>query len=179
MKALSLWQPWAQLLVSGQKAIETRSWATGYRGLVLIHAAKMWGHDEQVEALRNPFINRAIEQESEMPLGAFVGVVTLVGCARIAEQPSFGTIHLMNQRMSDEIRHRYERRLLETEEEHFGNYADGRYAWLFDEPRRLPAAVPAKGAQGLWTPTPEQIRLVSEQIPGLTALSPQVASHAR
>lgn len=39
MKAISLWQPWASLMVSGLKKIETRSWATNYRGPLLIHAA--------------------------------------------------------------------------------------------------------------------------------------------
>ena len=34
MKALTIWQPWASLLVSGQKKYETRSWATAYRGIV-------------------------------------------------------------------------------------------------------------------------------------------------
>lgn len=39
MKALTIWQPWASLLVSGQKKYETRSWATAYRGPIAIHAA--------------------------------------------------------------------------------------------------------------------------------------------
>lgn len=39
MKALTIWQPWASLLVSGQKKYETRSWATSYRGPIAIHAA--------------------------------------------------------------------------------------------------------------------------------------------
>lgn len=28
MKALTVWQPWAQLLAMGTKSIETRSWGT-------------------------------------------------------------------------------------------------------------------------------------------------------
>lgn len=40
MKALSIKQPWAWLIVNGYKDIENRSWDTKYRGLVLIHAAK-------------------------------------------------------------------------------------------------------------------------------------------
>ena len=39
MKALTIWQPWASLLVSGRKKYETRSWATAYRGPIAIHAA--------------------------------------------------------------------------------------------------------------------------------------------
>lgn len=40
--AISLWQPWASLMASGHKSIETRSWSTHLRGLVAIHAAKRW-----------------------------------------------------------------------------------------------------------------------------------------
>lgn len=39
MKALTLYQPWAQLVALGVKSIETRSWSTSYRGPLAIHAA--------------------------------------------------------------------------------------------------------------------------------------------
>ncbi len=38
MKALSIRQPWAALIVNGHKDIENRDWRTHFRGLVLIHA---------------------------------------------------------------------------------------------------------------------------------------------
>jgi hypothetical protein len=40
MKALSIRQPWAWLIVAGHKDIENRSWATNYRGPLLIHAGR-------------------------------------------------------------------------------------------------------------------------------------------
>jgi hypothetical protein len=40
-RALSLKQPWAALLVAGLKTVEIRRWSTGYRGPVLIHAARI------------------------------------------------------------------------------------------------------------------------------------------
>jgi hypothetical protein len=39
MKALSVRQPWAYLIVSGGKDIENRKWKTSYRGPVLIYAS--------------------------------------------------------------------------------------------------------------------------------------------
>ena len=39
MKALSLKQPWAELIVSGKKTIELRKWNTNFRGAFLIHAS--------------------------------------------------------------------------------------------------------------------------------------------
>ena len=37
--ALSVRQPWADLIVGGRKDVENRSWTTRHRGLLAIHAA--------------------------------------------------------------------------------------------------------------------------------------------
>ena len=59
MKALSIRQPWANLIASGQKTIETRKWKTNYRGDLLIVASKTG---------------------TEPPFGCAVAIVTLVDC---------------------------------------------------------------------------------------------------
>ena len=41
MKALSLKQPFAELVVSGKKTIELRKWNTKFRGRFLVHASKV------------------------------------------------------------------------------------------------------------------------------------------
>lgn len=41
MKALSIKQPWANLIAAGKKTIETRLWETDYRGPLLIVSSKM------------------------------------------------------------------------------------------------------------------------------------------
>lgn len=40
MKALSVKQPWANMIAAGEKTIETRTWATRYRGEILIVSSK-------------------------------------------------------------------------------------------------------------------------------------------
>jgi hypothetical protein len=40
MKALSIKNPWADLIASGKKTIETRRWRTKYRGKVLLCVSK-------------------------------------------------------------------------------------------------------------------------------------------
>ena len=54
MKALTVLQPWAWALIHGPKRIENRSWATYYRGPLVIHAgkSKKW-LDEGIPALWN------------------------------------------------------------------------------------------------------------------------------
>ncbi len=40
MKALSVKQPWANMIASGEKTIETRTWMTSYRGPLLIVSSR-------------------------------------------------------------------------------------------------------------------------------------------
>lgn len=40
MRAISIRNPWADLIAHGKKTIETRTWATKYRGPLLICASK-------------------------------------------------------------------------------------------------------------------------------------------
>jgi hypothetical protein len=40
MNALSVCQPFASLIISGEKRVENRRWSTSYRGPLLIHAGK-------------------------------------------------------------------------------------------------------------------------------------------
>ena len=44
IKVLSIKQPWAWLIVNGFKDIENRTWATNYRGPMLIHAGKSFDY---------------------------------------------------------------------------------------------------------------------------------------
>lgn len=79
---LSVWQPWAWLLVNGPKTVENRTWAAprGYRGPLLIHAAQR----EDAEAMLD-FMRQRVSDDlpmPEMPRGAIVGVVDLVGCTK-------------------------------------------------------------------------------------------------
>jgi hypothetical protein len=39
--ALSIRQPWAQLILQGRKRLELRTWATTHRGLFWVHAPKV------------------------------------------------------------------------------------------------------------------------------------------
>lgn len=55
MKAITVIQPWATLLATGKKHIETRSWKTNYRGEILIHAGKkdpLFGISDMTEDAR-------------------------------------------------------------------------------------------------------------------------------
>ena len=140
MKALTIWQPWASLLVSGQKKYETRSWATAYRGPIAIHAAMRpvrrtidalvadrgdgWTALDYFDAL---FMHPG--SINELPTGAVIGKALLVRCNLITED-------FMARLTQQELA--------------LGDFSLGRYAWEFEQMTQFIAPIPARGAQGLW-----------------------------
>src|SRR5262245_37296600 len=70
LKILSIRQPWAHLIVSGVKDIENRTWRTGYRGLVLIHASRQ---------VRTGPTALALDAEP-LQTGGVVGLAEIVDC---------------------------------------------------------------------------------------------------
>ena len=133
MKAITVWQPWATLLGTGQKHNETRSWRTSYRGEILIHAAKT-DHSGillhiPMEELKH-FQNAGVV--NKLPTGAIIGKANLVDCFQIDEA--------------------YRRKLQRENpaELAFGDYTIGRYAWVMADAILFNKPIPAKGKQGLW-----------------------------
>lgn len=80
MKALSLKQPWANLIVHGIKTIETRKWATKYRGSLLICSSKNYDKDFRfITSLINPYI-------SNSPFGMALCMVEITDCLPMQKQ---------------------------------------------------------------------------------------------
>lgn len=114
MKAITLWQPHASLIAIKAKQIETRSWATSYRGPLAIHAAKtkrnigLFG--------KEPFISVLVEDGGYMlttlPFGAIVATCTLSSVVTT-------TIALYGG--------------LTDNEKAFGDYSPGRFAWILED----------------------------------------------
>lgn len=140
MKALTIWQPWTSLLVSGKKIYETRSWATTYRGPIAIHAAKRpvrrtidaLAADRGDGWLTLDYFDSLFMRPGELdqlPTGAIVGTAILTGCNLITED--------FVAKISD-----MERAL--------GDFTLGRYAWEFQKMAPVDPPVPVKGMQGLW-----------------------------
>lgn len=85
MKALSVQQPWAWLLVNGPKDVENRTWRTDYTGPLLIHAPRTvdtssWNFiAERVSARVLKHLRDACAA-GKMPTQAIIGRVELVMC---------------------------------------------------------------------------------------------------
>jgi len=78
MKALSLKQPFAELIVSGKKTIELRKWKTSFRGLFLIHASK----NPDSKAMKGHGFK-------DLPLGCIVGQAVLKDVKEYAGSEDF------------------------------------------------------------------------------------------
>jgi hypothetical protein len=81
MKALSIRQPWAWLIVNGHKDIENRSWPTHFRGRVLIHAGKgMTGAEYEEAASLCSKAAVTLPAFVQLERGGIVGLATVTGC---------------------------------------------------------------------------------------------------
>lgn len=89
MKALSILQPWAWLIVNGHKDIENRSWETRFRGRFIVHAGKKWGREqrEDLEYVREEFPHLVLPERFD--LGGIVGAATVVDCVTSSKSPWF------------------------------------------------------------------------------------------
>ncbi len=85
MKALSIKQPWAWLIVSGHKDIENRAWSTSYRGRVLIHAGKRYDGYRYDWDWDWP----EIEKPDIFAMGGIVGEAAIVDCVTRSPSPWF------------------------------------------------------------------------------------------
>ena len=88
MKALSIRQPWAWLIVNGYKDIENRTWSTDFRGRVYVHAGKRVKQGDFPEQRAYIRASGLILSE-EPPLGAIIGEVTISDCVDSLSSPWF------------------------------------------------------------------------------------------
>ena len=122
MKALTLWQPYATLIMEGVKWYETRLWRPPRDLYVLaIHAGLRLDADGQQQ------IAHIADPRRAYPRGVVLGVVHVIHAHHTKDLPAVSADELI-----------------------LGDFSPGRFAWelevleVFDEP------IPAKGKQGFW-----------------------------
>jgi hypothetical protein len=131
MKALTLWQPYATLVIRGLKRVETRPWSTAHRGPLAIHAARRipasvrahWRCEWARSALRAA----GLEDWEDLPRGAVVGLVEVLDCVRVEDLGGLGEL-----------------------ERALGDFRPGMWGWLLAGARELSAPFPARGRLGLF-----------------------------
>lgn len=122
MKAITIKQPWASLIVHGIKDIENRSWRTDFRGRVLIHSSAKGDiakfgclqPNQRLKVLNTPMGRIGFNY---LPFGSIIGSVEIVDC--VQNHPSI--------------------------------WADkGVYNWVLANPVLFKKPIPAKGRLSFW-----------------------------
>jgi hypothetical protein len=95
LRALSIMQPWAWLIVNGYKDIENRSWSTGFRGQLLIHAGKKLDKYAAYDVLSgvHPLTRKSFPfpapKNDDLHLGGIVGEAEIVDCVEQSDSDWF------------------------------------------------------------------------------------------
>jgi hypothetical protein len=82
MKVIVIRQPWAWLIVEGFKDIENRSWATRYRGPLLIQASASLPSKRELDGYRRWVRKRGVELPDTFQTGGIVGMAQLDDCVK-------------------------------------------------------------------------------------------------
>jgi hypothetical protein len=107
IRALSIRQPWAELILRRRKPIEIRTWKSEYRGWLLIHASGNW----EATSAREMGINKHAVTQS-----AFVGI------AKVKEIRPFT---------------RKDASLLKKKRGGDGWWGPGQFAWVLESVHRI------------------------------------------
>jgi hypothetical protein len=118
--ALSVRQPWAYLIVMGQKTLELRSWSTSYRGLLLVHAPR------RIDEKAMHYFDL---QDSGLDTGCLIGAVELVDVIRMTPE---------------------ELRLRRWEHRSFGVFSKGMYGLVLRPLRVFSEPIPILGSRGIF-----------------------------
>lgn len=125
MKVISIKEPFATLIMNGNKKIETRSWKTTYRGELYIHAS---GKSLAKEFLDDNIID--LIKDMNMNYGNIICKGNLVDCVYMDEE--------------------FITKIKENKMEYVcGRYKVGRYAWIFDSVESI-SPIAAKGKLNIW-----------------------------
>lgn len=127
--ALTVCQPYAHVIMLGEKPVENRNRPLNHRGPLLIHAGKgrQWLTGVNCEAVSDLVPSLPAdpkEQAKIMTFGAVVAIVNMVACVHISEADNYDDRHQQ--------------------------WMGGPFCYIFDRAVALEKPVPYLGSQGLF-----------------------------
>lgn len=174
-KALSLWEPWASLVVWGLKLVETRSWQTRYRGRLWIHATQRADFggigvtSARYRTMADALAGAGMLCECGCPGAVHSTAVGCLRCACLRFTPRWRLGHVLGHvELVDVVPTAWCRRdraamgwrddnlaldrsiAVDARTFAFGDFRPGRFAWLLAAPALLDPPVAARGHQQLW-----------------------------
>lgn len=158
MNGLTVILPWGLLLalprtpntIHGprEKQFETRDYPARYRGWVALHAGRNRDFTHLCE--EEPFRSRLAvhgwrsypQLPAGLPFGQIVGVGRLKECWQVRDEKLHADFRSQP--------------LPTPQEQQFGDFSPGRWAWEFNDVYLLPEPIPCRGAPHLW-PVPQNL----------------------
>ena len=127
MKVLTIKEPFATLIKTKIKYIETRSWKTNYRGELYIQAgaAKITKEIKERKELYELY------KDKKMEYGKIICKCNLIDC-----------IYMTEDFIENEKKNNYNNFIA-------GNYKEGRYAWVLSDIEEI-EPISVKGQLGIW-----------------------------
>lgn len=122
MKALTIKEPWASLIIEEYKKYEFRSWKTNYRGKILIHSGM---------SVEKDMLSRFKDYDISINPGFIIGEATIVDCI------------LVDEKINNELRS------IDSVVYGRSNHAET-YAWKLENIVKYDKPIPCKGKLGLW-----------------------------
>lgn len=137
MKALTIQQPHASLIASGQKWVENRTWKTSYRGPLAIHAGK-----------GTKYLTKG--SLADYPTSCVIAVAELITCVSVRWLASSnGLARIGSHTIAEWFAH---------------SHTEGPYCWLLIKVRPI-EPIQRKGFQGLWNFYDHPIREMEGKCP--------------
>jgi activating signal cointegrator 1 len=128
VKALTISQPYASLIASGEKWVENRTWPTKYRGDLAIHAGK-----------GTQYLTKAEIESQGLPFGQVIAIATLSDCFHLSSINKHRDLDINIPGLLITWRELFEHK-----------HTEGPWCWLLTNVVKLDKPIDAKGAQGLW-----------------------------
>lgn len=122
MKALTIKEPWASLIIEEYKKYEFRSWKTKYRGKILIHAGL---------GIEKDMMERFKDYNIDINPGYIIGEATITDCILVDEEFNC------------------ELRCIDSVVYGRSNHTET-YAWKLENVVKYEKPIPCKGKLGLW-----------------------------
>lgn len=119
VRALTIRQPWAELILRGRKPYELRSWSTKYRGPLVIHSAAKVDSIDAIQLGLDP---------DRLVTGAFVGFALLTEVRPFTRRDA---------------------QLLKARRGGLGMWKRDLFSWVLTKPHRIARPIKAKGQLGL------------------------------
>lgn len=121
MKALTIKEPWASLIINNYKTYEFRSWKTNYRGKILIHAGLSLEKNE---------LKYFEDYNLNYQCGNIIGEATITDCILVTKE--------------------FNKKLLDINNKVYKNNHENLYAWKLENIVKYENPIPIKGKLGLW-----------------------------